>query len=111
GKYATEVGCHVNHRRLPPHEPTIATHLAAHGYDTAYIGKWHLASDGEENYRTSPVPPDRRGGYDYWLAADVLEFTSHSYDGHMFDGAGRRRDFPPGRFRVDAQTDWVLEYL
>jgi hypothetical protein len=52
-----------------------------------------------------------RGGYDYWLAADVLEFTSHGYDGHMFDGNGNKRVFPDGRYRVDAQTDWVIEYL
>jgi uncharacterized sulfatase len=89
-----------------------------------YIGKWHLASNystdwfpvpkGAEraDFRTRGVPPERRGGYkDYWLASDVLEFTSHSYDGHMFDGGMNKREFPPGHYRVDAQTDWVLEYL
>lgn len=115
GKYATEVGCPVNHRRLPPQEQTLAQILSAAGYDTGYIGKWHLAScgskDGPDDFRIKPVPPDRRGGYDYWLASDVLEFTSHAYDGHMFDGQGNRRDFPPGRYRVDAQTDWVIDYL
>jgi uncharacterized sulfatase len=29
----------------------------------------------------------------------------------MFDGDGNRRDFPEGRYRVDAMTDWVIEYL
>jgi arylsulfatase A-like enzyme len=29
----------------------------------------------------------------------------------MFDGDGQRREFPEGRFRADAQTDWVIEYL
>ncbi len=116
GKYATEVGCHTNHRMLPTDEKTIAHHLSENGYEVGYIGKWHLASfgpkDGPDNYRTRPVPPERRGGYrDYWLASDVLEFTSHGYDGYMFDGDGNRRDFPEGRYRVDAQTDWVLEYL
>ena len=81
-----------------------------------YLGKWHLAStgplEGPDDFRTRPVPPERRGGYrDFWLAADILEFTSHSYDGHMFDAGGNRRDFPPGRYRVDAQTDWAIEYL
>jgi uncharacterized sulfatase len=90
--------------------------MSGAGYETAYIGKWHLAAcgpmDGPENFRTRPVPPDRRGGYrDFWLASDTLEFTSHGYDGHMFDGNGNRREFPPGRFRADAQTDWVIEYL
>jgi len=116
GRYPTEVAVHTNHRLLPIDEPTIAKMLSAAGYEVGYIGKWHLASfgpRGEANdFRTRPVPVERRGGYvDHWLASDVLEFTSHSYDGHMFDGDGNRRDFPPGRYRADAQTDWVLEYL
>lgn len=116
GRYATEVGCHTNHRMLPRDEPTIARDLAANGYETGYIGKWHLASqgphDGPDDFRIKAVPPERRGGYDdFWLASDVLEFTSHSYDGHMFAANGSRREFPEGRYRVDAQTDWVLEYL
>jgi arylsulfatase A-like enzyme len=107
GKYATQTGCFRNGIPLPTTERTIAQWFSEAGYEVGYIGKWHLASTN-----TKPVPPERRGGYkDFWLASDVLEFTSHSYDGHMFDGEGRQRDFPPGRYRVDAQTDWVLEYL
>lgn len=115
GKYATEVGCHVNHRMLPLNERTLAHRLSEAGYDTGYIGKWHLASFGPENgpdyFCTKPVPVERRGGYDYWVASDVLEFTSHGYDGYMFDGAGNKKEFPVGRYRVDAHTDWVLDYL
>jgi arylsulfatase A-like enzyme len=116
GRYATEVGCHVNGRMLPLGEKTIAHYLSETGYQVGYIGKWHLAStgpkDGPDDFQTKPIPPERRGGYkDYWLAADLLEFTSHSYDGHMFDAASQKREFPEGRYRVDAQTDWVLEYL
>ncbi len=116
GKYATEVGCHTNHRMLPLSERTIAQILSENGYEVGYIGKWHLASagprGGPDDFRTEPVPPERRGGYkDYWLASDVLEFTSHGYDGHMFDADMNRREFPEDRYRVDAQTDWVLEYL
>ena len=29
----------------------------------------------------------------------------------MFDAAGDKREFPEARYRADAQTDWVLEYL
>ena len=116
GKYATEIGCHTNHRMLPLHERTIAHHLSESGYEVGYVGKWHLAScgprGGPDDFRTKPVPPERRGGYkDFWLASDVLEFTSHSYDGHMFDAEMNRRAFPERRYRVDVQTDWVLEYL
>jgi uncharacterized sulfatase len=116
GKYPTEIGCHTNNRLLPLNEKTIAHHLSKAGYEVGYIGKWHLAScgqkNGPDNFGTKPVPPERRGGYkDYWLASDLLEFTSHGYDGHMFDGNMKKREFPKGRYRVDAQTDWVIEYL
>ncbi|KKK46867.1 hypothetical protein LCGC14_3160950, partial [marine sediment metagenome] len=64
------------------------------------------------SYHDKAVPPALRGGYDdYWLASDILEFTSHSYDGHMYRADGSRREFTEGRYRVDVQTDWVLEYL
>ncbi len=116
GRYASELACPTNHCRLPTDAPTIADALSARGYATGYIGKWHLASFGPENgpddFRTKPVPHELRGGYkDFWLASDVLEFTSHSYDGHMFDTLGRQRNFPAGRYRADAQTDWALECL
>jgi len=116
GKYATENKCHVNNQMLPTDEKTIAHHLKKAGYDVGYIGKWHLAStgpkDGPDDYSTKPVPPERRGGYDdFWLASDVLEFTSHGHDGHMFDSEGNKREFPEGRYRADVLTDWTLEYL
>ena len=119
GKYASEIPCTMNDVGLPIGEKTIAHWLSQAGYEVGYLGKWHLASDfkapgvKEPYYGAAhPVPPERRGGYrDFWLASDVLEFTSHSYDGHMFDGEGEKREFPPGRYRVEAQTDWVLEYL
>lgn len=114
GRYAEEIGCFTNGRRLPAGEKTIAHHLAAAGYDVGYIGKWHLASDRGEKDRfgTRAIPPERRGGYrDFWLASDVLEFTSHSYDGHMFNAEMQRVEFPQGRYRVDCLTDFAVDYL
>jgi len=114
GKYATEVGCFTNNRMLPQDHKTVAHWMSEAGYEVGYIGKWHLASSGErggpDDFRTRPVPIERRGGYkDFWLASDVLEFTSHGYDGHMFDAAGRKVEFKG--YRVDCQTDFVLDYL
>ena len=118
GKYATEVGCYTNHRHLPLNADTLARRMKDAGYKTGYIGKWHLASGPNEydkgcnpDYRIFPVPEEYRGGYEYWLAADALEATSHSYDGHMFDNDNNTRKFPLHRYRADAHTDWVLEYL
>ena len=113
GLYATETGCWRNDIALPLDAVTLPRLLRPAGYEAGYIGKWHLASTGPEiNHRDTPIPPEYRGGYeDYWLASDVLEFTSHSYDGHMFDGDGNRVEFPADRYRVDAVTDFAIEYL
>lgn len=117
GKYPTEIGCHVNDKLLPLNERSIAHHFNEAGYETAYVGKWHLASEG--TYEKGPnmidntitaIPTAYRGGYkDFWIASDVLEFTSHGYGGYMFDKNGEKREFDG--YRVDATTDFALEYL
>ncbi len=116
GRYATETGCFRNGIALPLDEKTIAHWMSEAGYEVGYIGKWHLAStDGlsderDASYHTSPIPPERRGGYkDYWIASDLLEFTSHGYGGHMFDGDMKKREFRG--YRVDCHTALVLDYL
>ncbi len=113
GKWATQTGCFKNDIALPETERTLAHYLGDAGYQTGYVGKWHLASTGKgQNYQTSAVPPHLRGGYrDFWVASDVLEFTSHSYDGHLFDADGNQRDFPPGRYRADVLGDHAIDFL
>jgi arylsulfatase A-like enzyme len=119
GKYATETLCYRNGIALPLNEKTIADYLSESGYSTAYIGKWHLAStilSSKENigpkidYTTTAIPLERRGGYkDYWLASDLLEFTSHPYEGHLFDQNMEKIDFEG--YRVDCVTDFALDFL
>ena len=111
GLYATETGCYRNGIALDPHADTIAKRLGAAGYDTAYVGKWHLAS-GEQghDYATTAIPPERRGGYrDYWMASDVLEFTSHGYNGYVHDGGGNRVDFIG--YRADCVNNYAVDFV
>ena len=111
GMYATETGCHTNARMLPTDVPTIAKAFNDGGYETAYVGKWHLASDGwDQRIINKPIPVDRRGGYrDYWIASDVLEFTSHGYEGYLFDTQGNRVDFEG--YRVDCTANFAIDYF
>lgn len=116
GVYPTATGCFRNGIALPRDRRTLAMYLEAAGYDTGYVGKWHLASDknvpGREdtNFATRPIPPDLRGGYTgFWRASDVLEFTSHGYDGYVYDEHMNRRDFTG--YRTDCITDFALEYI
>jgi uncharacterized sulfatase len=111
GKYATELGCYKNGIELPQDQKTMAHWFTEAGYETAYIGKWHLATTkGKNDFRTAPIPLERRGGYsDYWMASDVLEFTSHGYDGHVFNADMEKVDFKG--YRVDCITDFALDFL
>ncbi len=113
GTYATQNGCYWNGIPLPDDVKPLAEYFNEAGYDTAYIGKWHLASDrlpgiGLHCEKTA-VPKEKQGGYKYWRAADVLEFTSHGYDGYVFDGEGNKLDFTG--YRADCINDYALEYL
>ncbi|MFX0070645.1 MAG: sulfatase-like hydrolase/transferase [Candidatus Hermodarchaeota archaeon] len=119
GKYAAETMCYRNGVALPLGEKTIAHYLSEAGYEVGYIGKWHLASTvmaskediGENcNFMIKPIPEERRGGYkDFWLASDILEYTSHAYEGHLFNSDMNKVEF--NGYRVDCLTDFALEYL
>lgn len=113
GQYATENRCFRNGIPLAENTVTLADYFNENGYDTAYIGKWHLASDrypgiGVHCEKTA-VPVNRQGGYKYWRAADVLEFTSHGYDGYVFDENMNQLDFTG--YRADRINDFAVEYI
>ena len=57
---------------LPPGARTIAHRMRERSYLTAFFGKWHLSKrdstaklTGEEHAR-AVVPPQYRGGFDFW---------------------------------------------
>jgi arylsulfatase A-like enzyme len=72
GRYPTTTGMFLNDLYLPAEERCMAEMFAEAGYDTGYIGKWHLDGHGRDSY----IPPERRQGFDYWK---VLECT-HEYN-------------------------------
>ncbi len=110
GKYATETGVYKNSIPLREDEITLATCFKQAGYHTGYVGKWHLGGvepgffGGQE-----PVPEERRGGYDYWLASDLLEFVSQEYNTVLFDNDNKPVKLPG--YRVDACTDAAIRYI
>jgi len=61
----------LNDVPLNPNAVSLAKVFKQAGYDTGYIGKWHLNGDGRSEF----IPRDRRQGFDYWKA---LECT-HNY--------------------------------
>jgi arylsulfatase A-like enzyme len=72
GRYPTSTGMFLNDLYLPSEELCMAEIFKAEGYNTAYLGKWHLDGHGRENN----VAPERRQGFDYWKALEC----SHNYN-------------------------------
>jgi arylsulfatase A-like enzyme len=105
GQFASRTGCHTNDKPLPQGIPTLAGSFHEAGYDTAYIGKWHLG-DSETK---GPVRPEQRGGYRHWLAANALEHTSDAYETNLYDEEGREVRLPG--YRVDALTDAAIRHI
>ena len=102
GQYPTRTGAFTNGHPLRPGIPTLADQFNKGGYRTGYIGKWHLAGQ-------NPVPADSRGNYHYWLASNVLEFTSRPYETVVYDGDNRPVRLPG--YRVDALTDAAIRFI
>ncbi len=102
GRYATETGCFRNGIPLPPDAWTVGHAFNDAGYATGYIGKWHLASK-------DPVPAAERGGYQEWLGANTLEFTSEPYATMMYDSDEQPVHLPG--YRVDALTDAAIRFI
>ncbi len=103
GRYPTTTGMFKNDLYLPAQEYTIAEALRDAGYNTAYIGKWHLDGHG----RLSFIPPERRQGFDYWKA---MECTHNYNKSFYYTGKSSERKCWDG-YDVFAQTRDAQEYL
>jgi arylsulfatase A-like enzyme len=109
GTYATTCGGYDNGVTVPGpgdpgHDDLLANVFGRAGYETGYVGKWHLS-----DATTGPVPEEQRAGYDYWRAADALEHTSHPYEGVVYDESGDRVTFDG--YRVDALTEMMVAFV
>ena len=105
GKFATKTGCFRNKIPLDPSEWTIAKTLGANDIQTAYFGKWHLGNPDS----FGSVIKAERGGYESWLAANLLEFVSNSYDTRLYDSNNEEVRLPG--YRVDAVVDAAIRYV
>ena len=72
GQYPLRHGVFLNDLCLDTEGEYLGEAFKRGGYDTAYVGKWHLDGHGRESF----IPRERRRGFDYW---QVLECT-HDYN-------------------------------
>ncbi|POG54444.1 arylsulfatase [Haloferax marisrubri] len=105
GRYATETGVWRHSLPLADGERTLAHYFAENGYETGFVGSWHLAGTFDE-----PVPTSHRGGYeDFWIGADVPEFMTQPTEGMLFDENGEPVTFD--KYRADAFADFAIDAI
>ena len=111
GKYQSSTGMVINELRLSPEHECFGHVLSRAGYETAYIGKWHLWANqlGHHNLiKNGFVPPGAyRLGFDgFWEAYNFNHFYYRSP--YFKDNATPhiRTQYEP-----DAQTDVAIRYL
>ena len=103
GQYPLTHGLFLNDLRLNTEATSFAQALSKAGYDTGYIGKWHIDGTGRSAY----IPPERRQGFDYWKA---LECTHNYNKSRYFDKAGKEPSQWDG-YDAYAQTRDAVSYL
>ena len=74
GQYPLTHGLFMNDVTLHPDAKTIGTAYKTAGYDTAYIGKWHVHGNGRNNY----IPVAHRHGFEYFKALECTHDYNHS---------------------------------
>jgi arylsulfatase A-like enzyme len=104
GLYPHQSGVIGNGHALSPSIPTIANAYNDAGYHTAYVGKWHV--DGT-NDRDHYVPPDRRGGFHYWMGNDA---ANNQHEHYVF-GTESEEPVRLDGYETDALSDLLLNHL
>lgn len=110
GKYPLSHGVFYNDKPLKSEEYCIAEVYKENGYETGYIGKWHINGhpSGMSNSegRRLPVTADRRQGFDYWK---VHECTHNYNNSEYFDENDVKHKWEG--YDAIAQTKDAIKYI
>ena len=95
GCYAHKHGVFINSYNDPdPEAPFLPAKLQEAGYETAFLGKWHMKNGAEP-----------RKGFDYWLSFD----GQGQYVDPILNENGR--EFTEQGYMTDILTDYAVRWL
>lgn len=97
GQYAHTHTVVDNDAPLPKDLKFFPEYLQQNGYQTAFLGKWHMGNTGDQ-----PQP-----GFNYWLS---FEGQGVYYD-PTFNINGKRIKQPKGSYTTDLLTNYAVEWM
>lgn len=92
-----------NSRYMDPNEITFAEQLNELGYDTGFVGKWHL----DELPNLSAIPPERRQG---WTWMTGFQSYGRLTDAKVFEDDGTLVE-EPNTWLPDLELRYALEFI
>jgi len=113
GKYSSSTGMVVNELRLSPDHECFGHVLTRAGYQTGFIGKWHLWSNEAGKHDTVynqfvPPGPYRLGFDGLWAA---YNFNHRYYENWYHRDTAEKLHWGKGVYEPDGQTDMAIEFL
>ena len=113
GKYPSTTGMVINELRMNPNHRCFGHVLTDSGYETGYIGKWHLWANQAGHHdeaKNSYIPPEMRRyrlGFDgYWAA---YNFNHRYYEAFYFKNTPERIWIDG--YEPDVQTDLAISFI
>ena len=97
GQYAHTHTVVDNEAALPNNLVFFPSYMQQKGYQTAFLGKWHMGNTDDQ-----PQP-----GFDYWLS-----FHGQGvYSNPTFNINGKRIKQPEGSYITDLLTDYAIQWM
>jgi N-acetylglucosamine-6-sulfatase len=97
GQYAHKHRVVDNNTAVPPNTHFFSETLQKAGYETAFIGKWHMGGEGDD-----PQP-----GFDHWISFKGQGTYLPSPNGLNING----KRVPQKGYITDELTDYALDWL
>ena len=109
GQYPLTHGVFINDVELKPNGVTWGESFARAGYQTGFIGKWHVygSPDGQYGRRLAYIPPEKRFGFAYWKACECSHEYNHSL---YYEGNDPTPRYWPG-YDAIAQTEDACAFI
>jgi arylsulfatase A-like enzyme len=108
GLYTSHCKVYQNCDPLPDFAPDMATVLAQKGWQTCFVGKWHLGGNG-----AGPIPKPLRGGFEHFVGYQCYNgFDPRPpYNNRVAFFDENDQEYVFDRHRTDVTTDLAVEKL
>jgi arylsulfatase A-like enzyme len=102
GLYSHQTKSFLNGAKIPSKCKTLADEFNRAGFQTSYVGKWHIGGTGNK-----PIPQELRGGFSQFIGFQCYNgFLSNV---RFYDEQNQEHRY--GKHRTEVTTDLAIERL